>query len=136
MQLKILTWLFPWMMAVLEFLLRYSLHNADATAFIGPTVGGAALGMMLPFTRARELPKVAAQRSNRISFDIRDDHRAQQTNLILWVGLITWAVSLHLSLTNGSDALGDIDGERTSNFIGAIIWLIAVALDWSRGGEK
>jgi hypothetical protein len=53
MELRILTWLFPWLMAALEFLLRNSLHDVGAIAFIGPTVGGAALGMMLPFTRAR-----------------------------------------------------------------------------------
>jgi hypothetical protein len=136
MEFRILIWAFPWLMAVLEFLLRNSLHDAEATAFIGPTVGGAALGMMLPFTRARELPKTAAQAPGSIAFDRSDDHRAQLTNLILWVGLIAWAVSLHLGLLNGSEALGDMDGERTSILIGAIIWLIAVVLDWSRGGKR
>jgi len=58
MALRILTWAFPWLMAVLEFLLRISLHAADATTFIGPTVGGAVLGTMLPFTRAREIPPI------------------------------------------------------------------------------
>lgn len=136
MELKILTWLFPWLMAALEFLLRNSMHDPDATAFIGPTVGAAALGMMLPFTRARELPKSAGEAEDSISFNRRDDHRAQLTNLMLWIGLVAWAVSLHLSLMNGSDALGNIDGERTANCIGAIIWSIAVVLDSSRGGKK
>jgi hypothetical protein len=136
MELRILTWLFPWLMAAHEFLLRNSLHDAGAVAFIGPTVGGAALGMMLPFTRARELPKTDSETPNSIAFDRSDDHRAQLTNLILWIGLIAWAVCRHLSLMNGSDTLGDMDGERTSTFIGAIIWLIAVVLDWLRGGER
>jgi len=51
MELRILIWLFPWLMAVLEFLLRASAGNTEAWGFIGPTVGGAALGTMLPFTR-------------------------------------------------------------------------------------
>lgn len=136
MELKILTWLFPWLMAALEFLLRNSMQDPGATAFIGPTVGAAALGMMLPFTRARELPKSAGEAAGIIAFDRRDEHHAQLTNLMLWIGLVAWAVSLHLSLMNGSDALGNIDGERTANCIGTIIWFITMALDWSRGGKK
>lgn len=56
MGLRILTWLFPWLMAILEFLLRASVGNADAVAFVGPTVGGAALGIVLPFIRDRFFP--------------------------------------------------------------------------------
>lgn len=136
MALRVLTWIFPWLMAVLEFLLRISLHDVAATTFIGPTVGGAVLGMMLPFTRAGELRKHGVNKTSTISFDRKDDGWAQLTNLALWVGLMAWAVSLYLSLTERSGAFVNLDNERTSIFIGAILWVTAVAFDVLRGGKR
>ena len=115
---RLLIWLFPWLMAVLEFLLRASAGNAEAVAFIGPTVGGAVLGMMLPFT----FPRTP-----------RDDHGAQSTNVLLWIGLIAWACSLYLSINHGSPYFPNLDGVRTSILIGLILWLFAVAVDFLRG---
>lgn len=74
MELRILTWLFPWLVAVREFLLRATAETPDAWEFIGPTVGGAALGMMLPFTRIKFV-KDGEAGSTFISIDLRDDHR-------------------------------------------------------------
>ncbi|MCU6500293.1 hypothetical protein LPN04_21085 [Rugamonas sp. A1-17] len=135
MALRILTWAFPWLMAILEFLLRSSLQAAEATAFIGPTVGGAVLGMMLPLTRARELPAITTKR-NTISFDRSDDRWAQLTNLALWIGLTAWAVSLYLSLTDDSDIFVHLDRGRTSILIGAILWVNVVVFDILRGGQR
>ncbi|MYM89974.1 hypothetical protein GTP91_22735 [Rugamonas sp. FT82W] len=135
MAIRILTWAFPWLMAILEFLLRSSLHATDATTFIGPTVGGAVLGMMLPRTRARELPSITTKRTT-ISFDRNDDRWAQLTNLALWIGLIAWAVSLHLSLTEDSELFIHLDHGRTSILIGAILWVTVVVFDILRGDKR
>jgi hypothetical protein len=136
MALSILIWAFPWLMAVFEFLLRSSLNDAGPISFIGPTVGGAALGMMLPFTRARVLNKTRIRKNNTISFDRTDDNWAQITNLSLWLGLIAWAVSLYLSLMAQSDLPSKLSSERTSILIGAILWMTAVAFDILRGGTR
>ena len=45
MVLRILTWIFPWQMAVFELLLRLSVHDSSPYAFIGPTIGGASVGI-------------------------------------------------------------------------------------------
>lgn len=121
MELRILIWLFPWLMAVLEFLLRASAGNTEAWGFIGPTVGGAALGTMLPFTR-----------STRKS----DDHWAGIVNILQWIGLTAWACSLYLDINHGSPYFPDLDGVRTSFLIGFILWICAVLVDLLRGGRK
>jgi len=118
MGLRILTWLFPWLMAILEFLLRASVSNADAVAFVGPTVGGAALGMILPLT-------VSDKRS--------DSDWAQWINVLQWVGLTAWAYSLYLSINRNSPYLPNLDGVQTSILIGSILWACAVVLDFLRG---
>lgn len=121
MRIRPLIWLFPWLMAVLEFLLRASATNAEAVAFIGPTVGGAALGMLLPAT----LPETPG-----------DGKRAQGANVILWIGLTAWACSLYLGINRGSPYFPDLDGVRTSFLIGSIIWLCAVIADLVAGVRK
>jgi hypothetical protein len=135
MELRILTWIFPWLMAIFELLLRISLQNADASAFIGPTVGGASLGMMLPLTRARELPGRGPNAARRISFDRKEDHLAQLTNLAIWAGFTAWASSLYLSLADDGDVIAGLDHGRTSILIGAIIWIAVVVFDLARGGK-
>ena len=135
MALRILTWAFPWLMAILEFLLRSSLQAPDATTFIGPTVGGAVLGMMLPYTRARELPPIRMKR-NTISFDRNEDRWAQFTNLALWIGLTAWTVSLYLSLTDDGKVFVHLDHGRTSILIGAILWMTVVVFDLLRGDKR
>ncbi|MQA41664.1 hypothetical protein [Rugamonas aquatica] len=136
METRILSWAFPWLMAILEFLLRQSMHDAGATAFIGPTVGGAALGMLLPFTRAREIQGTKRHAPGIISFDRDEDCWAQRANLAVWIGLTVWAVSLYLSLARRDDLFTQADNERISNLIGAILWLIAVLFDVLRGLKK
>lgn len=121
-------------MAIFELLLRVSLHNADATAFIGPTVGGASLGMMLPFTRAKELHR-ASSAARRISFDRWADHLAQVTNIAIWAGFTAWACSLYLSLADDGYLIERLDGERTSILIGVIIWIAMIVFDSARGGK-
>lgn len=120
MALRILTWLFPWLMAILEFLLRDSLSNSDAVAFVGPTVGGAALGMILPFT-------ASDKRS--------DSNWAQWINVLQWIGFTAWACSLYLGINHGSPYFPNLDGVRTSILIGSILWLCAVFVDLLRGGR-
>ena len=122
-------------MAIFELLLRISLQNAEPTAFIGPTVGAASLGMMLPLTRARELPGRGATAARRISFDRKEDHLAQLTNLTIWAGFTAWASSLYLSLTDDGDLIAGLDRGRTSILIGAIIWVAVVVIDFARGGK-
>lgn len=117
MGLRILTWLFPWLMAILEFLLRASVSNADAVAFVGPTVGGAALGMILPLT-------VSDKRS--------DSDWTQWINVLQWIGLTAWACGLYLSINRDSPYFPDLDGVRTSILIGSILWLCAVIVDFLR----
>jgi len=68
--------------AVLDFLLRQSLQNTDALAFIGPTVGGAALGMMLPFTRATELHLIGLHAAGLITFDRQNSRKPNKTKSI------------------------------------------------------
>lgn len=139
MEIRFLTWLFPRLMASIEFVLRASLHNADAVGFFGPTVGGAALGMMLPLTSARALSKAETMetfgRDDFLAFDARDMWWAQATRIVLWIGLVLWAASLYLSIDGGATYFPHLDGERTSIFIGFILWLAAVILDGVRGGE-
>ena len=135
MELRILTWIFPWLMAIFELLLRISLQNAEPAAFIGPTVGAASLGMMLPLTRARELPGRGAAAARRISFDRKEDHLAQLTNLTIWAGFTAWASSLYLSLTGDGDLIAGLDRGRTSILIGAIIWIVVIVIDFARGGK-
>jgi hypothetical protein len=53
-------------MSVLEFLLRASADHPDAWDFIGPTVGAAALGMMLPELRIRPA-QVAGEAERRVA---------------------------------------------------------------------
>jgi hypothetical protein len=122
-------------MAIFELLLRVSLQNADATAFIGPTVGGASLGMMLPLTRAKELRRGSTAAARRISFDRWADHLAQVTNIAIWAGFAAWACSLYLSLAEGSGIVAGLDSERTSILIGAIIWIAMIVCDSARGGK-
>lgn len=136
MELRILTWAFPWLMAIFELLMRSSLNDSSPTAFVGPTVGGASLGMLLPHTRARELPQGGTSASKRISFDRREDHWAQWTNVAVWTGFSAWSLSLYLSLTNGNRLFAGVDGERTAILIGAILWGIAVVVDFARGGKR
>lgn len=140
MELRILTWLFPWLMSVLEFLLRASAGQSDAWEFIGPTVGGAALGMMLPLTRARVVesgqPPVEWQHSELRGFDRTADRWAQSINIVVWVGLTAWATSVYLSINHGSPYAPEIDGARTSLLIGFILWLCAVVVDLARGGKQ
>lgn len=108
-------------MAVLEFLLRASAANADAVEFIGPTVGAAALGMLLPAA----LPEQQ-----------EGGNRAQGANLILWIGLTAWACSLYLGINHGSPYFPDLDGVRTSFLIGFILWFCAVFADLLGGVRK
>jgi hypothetical protein len=135
MELRILTWIFPWLMAIFELLLRVSLQDADATAFIGPTVGGASLGMLLPLTRAKELPRANSAAVRRISFDRWAGHLAQTTNIAIWAGFTAWACSLYLSLTHRNELPASLDGERTSILIGVIIWIAMIVFDSARGGK-
>ncbi|RFP30565.1 hypothetical protein D0T24_26710 [Duganella sp. BJB480] len=123
-------------MAVLEFLLRASSGNPDAVAFIGPTVGGTALGMLLPLTRAKLLAK--EQSSPAANFGLIDtaaEHWAQRINILLWLGLAAWATSLYLSINHGSPYFPKLDGVRTSLLIGFILWICAVLADFIRGGK-
>ncbi|USX16067.1 hypothetical protein NHH88_09885 [Oxalobacteraceae bacterium OTU3CAMAD1] len=136
MELRILTWVFPWIMAIFEFLMRSSLNDPAPAAFIGPTVGAASLGMLLPLTRARELHQRAASCSKRISFDRSEDQWAQWINVTVWLGFSAWAISLYLSLTDGGLFFANVDGGRTAILIGAILWGIAVLVDFARGGRK
>ena len=136
MELRILTWAFPWIMATFEFLMRSSLSDPAPAAFIGPTVGAASLGMLLPLTRARELHRPAAGSCKRISFDRSEDHWAQWINVAVWLGFSAWAISLYLSLTDGGRFFTNVDGGRTAILIGAILWSIAVLVDFARGGKK
>nr|WP_315219294.1 hypothetical protein [uncultured Duganella sp.] len=136
MELRILTWAFPWIMAIFEFLMRSSLNDSAPAAFIGPTVGAASLGMLLPLTRARELPRPVASTSKRVSFDRSEDHWAQWINLAVWLGFSAWSISLYLSLTDGSRFFANVDGGRTAILIGAILWGIAVLVDFARGGKR
>ncbi|USX28454.1 hypothetical protein NHH73_09285 [Oxalobacteraceae bacterium OTU3CINTB1] len=136
MEPRILTWAFPWVMAIFEFLMRSSLSDPAPAAFIGPTVGAASLGMLLPLTRARELHRTAASSSKRISFDRREDHCAQWIKVTVWLGFSAWATSLYLSLTDGDRFFANVDGGRTAILIGAILWGIAVLVDFARGGKK
>lgn len=122
-------------MAVFELLLRISLHDPEPTAFIGPTVGGASLGMMLPLTRAKELSTHGTTAPRRISFDRGEDRLAQLTNLATWVGFTAWACSLYLSLADERDITFGLATGRTSIFIGAIIWIVVVVVDIARGGK-
>lgn len=124
MELKILTWIFPWLMCGLEFLLRASAGHPDAWGFIGPTLGAAALGMMLPLTHAGG------------SRDRVADHWAQSINVIVWIGLTAWAASVYLSVNHGSPYFPQIDGVRTSLLIGFILWGCAVGVDLARGGKS
>ncbi|RFP14612.1 MULTISPECIES: hypothetical protein [unclassified Duganella] len=139
MELRILTWLFPWLMAVLEFLLRASSGNPDAVAFIGPTVGGTALGMLLPLTHASLLVKghspQAEGSANTGLIDPTADQWAQRINIILWLGLAAWAASLYLSINHSSPYFPQLDGVRTSLLIGFILWTCAVLADLIRGGK-
>ena len=140
MGLRILTWLFPWLMSVLEFLLRASAGQSDAWEFIGPTIGGAALGLMLPLTRARvikrEQPPVQRKNSEIGWLDHTADSWAQSINILVWIGLTAWATSVYLSTNHGSPYAPNIDGARTSLLIGFIIWLCAVVVDLVRGGKQ
>lgn len=140
MELRILTWLFPWLMSVLEFLLRASAGQPDAWEFIGPTVGGAAIGMLLPLTQARAAEgrrtTTQGQHSEISRGDRKADHLAPSVNILLWVGLTAWATSVYLSINHGSPYAPEIDGARTSLMIGFILWLCAVVVDLARGGKQ
>jgi hypothetical protein len=138
MELRILTWLFPLLMAVLEFLLRASASGKDPYEFIGPTIGGAALGMLLPFTRVKISHEPADQNSvqtNTGKVYMSDHHWAQSINVLLWIGLTAWATSLYLGIHHGSPYFPNVDGVRTSILIGLILWLCAVGVDFLRGGK-
>ena len=136
METKILNWAFPWLMALLEFLLRQSLQNTDALTFIGPTVGGAALGMMLPFTRARELHRIGLHAAGMITFDRQEDRWAQRENLAVWIGLTAWAVSLYLSLTYDRGEVASVFNVPISISIGVILWLASVIFDILQGAKN
>ena len=94
MGLRILTWLFPWLMSVLEFLLRASAGHSDAWEFIGPTVGGAALGLMLPLTRARVIRREKPPAEwNAPEID------GARTSLL--IGFIIWLCAVVVDLARG-----------------------------------
>lgn len=137
--MRLLIWLFPFLMGLIEFVVRASLHNADAVGFLGPTVGGAALGMMLPLTRAKELSRIEKQemfgRADIVAFHGRDERWAQCANVALWMCLAGWTASLYLSLAGNGTYFPRIDGERTAIVIGIILWLVAVVLETIRGGK-
>lgn len=136
MVLRILTWIFPWQMAVFELLLRLSVHDSSPYAFIGPTIGGASLGMMLTLTRARERYERDDEKEGSISFDPSDDQLAQLATLALWMGFTAWACSLYLSLGDIGGVLTGLDPERTSNLIGFIIWSTVIVFDVVRGDAR
>nr|WP_315395756.1 hypothetical protein [uncultured Duganella sp.] len=139
MELRILTWLFPWLMSVLEFLLRASAGQPDAWEFIGPTVGAAALGMMLPLTQTRvaERGNISMRsRPSKVGLVERKDHWGPRINVLVWVGLTAWATSVYLSLNHGTAYAPEIDGARTALLIGFILWLSAVLVDLARGGKQ
>ena len=136
MELRILTWLFPWVMSLLEFLLRASAGHTDAWDFIGPTVGAAALGMMLPLTQASMKTTRQIWRREKSGRIVRDmDRLAPWVNIAVWIGLTAWATSVYLSVNQGSPYAPQIDGARTSLLIGFILWLCAVVVDLARGGK-
>lgn len=143
--MRLLIWIFPVLMGLIEFVVRASLHNPDSVGFFGPGLGGAALGLMLPLTYAREM---SPQQKEAILFaarlagaaDVvthhgRDARWAQRANVALWVCVAGWTASLYLSLAGSGSYFPRIDGERTAALIGAILWLIAIILDLLRGGE-
>lgn len=123
-------------MAVFELLLRLSLHEPSPYAFIGPTIGGASLGMMLTLTRARELYGSDDEKERHISFEPGEDQLAQLATLALWTGFTAWACSLYLSLGDIGGVLTGMDPERTSNLIGFIIWSTVIVFDVVRGGAR
>jgi len=137
MELRILTWLFPLLMSVLEFLLRASANGEDPWEFIGPTIGGAALGMLLPLTRTTISveSRVKNPHADIGKVHISDHHWAQSINVLLWIKLAAWAVSLYLSINHGSLYFPQVGGVRTSILIGLILWLCAVSFDFLRGGK-
>lgn len=81
-------------------------------------------------------PPVIATTAQRISFDRREDHWAQWINVAVWMGFSAWSISLYLSLTDGSRFFANVDGGRTAVLIGAILWGIAVLVDFARGGKQ
>lgn len=138
MELRILTWLFPLLMALLEFIIRASAAGEDPLAFIGPTLGGTALGVLLPFTRTKisnEADDRRGPQANTGKFDFNDHHWAQSINVLLWIGLTAWATSLYLAINHGSPYFPEVDGGRTSTLIGLILWGCAVLIDLLRGGK-
>ncbi|MDL2354815.1 MAG: hypothetical protein QFF03_06125 [Pseudomonadota bacterium] len=126
-------WLFPFLMGIIEFVVRASLRNPDAVGFFGPTIGGAALGMMLPMTHAKEMS--AAERNSIVQaadivvFRGRDARWAQRANVALWMCLAGWAASLYLSLAGSRTFFPQLDGERSAILIGIILWIVAVIFD-------
>jgi hypothetical protein len=72
---RLLIWLFPFLMVIFEFLLRSGMRDPAAFDFVGPTLGAAALGMMLPLTRVGVLPRMpdpgATDGRRRLEIDAR-----------------------------------------------------------------
>lgn len=137
---RLLVWLFPFLMVIFEYLLRLGLPDPYDLGFVGPTLGAAALGMLLPLTRLAEIararePGPAAVQSPP-GKGSRADFVGASANIALWFGLAAWMTSVHLSIGGKLNAVLGIDGMRTSMLIGCILWLIAVVLDVACGGEK
>lgn len=143
--MRFLIWIFPLLLAAIEFVVRASLHNPDSVGFFGPTLGGAALGTLLPLTHAKEISPQQKAAINRAAGlvgagDIvthygRDVRWAQRANVALWICVVGWTASLYFSLAGNGTYFSGIDGERTAALIVTILWLVAVIFDSVRGGE-
>lgn len=137
---RFLIYFFPFPLGVIEWLIRASMQNADATEFLGPVLCSAALALLLPIIVPKgveastlNLPKDVTIPA---TFSIRrnaDEKVVGVGVIVLLVGIAAWGVCLYLSI--GGKLLSPLKewiGEHDVKlWIGAILYItVTVLTEW------
>lgn len=137
---RFLIYFFPAPLAVLEWLIRASMRNADATEFLGPVLCSAALALLLPIIVPKNvlastlsLPTNVAIPANYLLRKVGDEKIVGIGLIALFIGIAAWGVSLYLSLGGTllpplSVWIGEYDVKL---WIGAILYgIVTLLTEW------
>lgn len=130
---RILLYLFPAPLGLLEWLIRQRSPSSDATEFLGPALCSAALALLLPVIVPKTVPGEALKLNLPKGYRLRkkDDDAIVVVGIIsLLLGISLWGVCLHLSLGGELfSPLKEWTAGRNKQFgIGAILYTVAVFL--------
>ena len=134
---RFLLYFFPFPLGMLEWLIRTSMHNADATEFLGPALCTAALAMLLPIIVPKSVHASQLNLPAGVIFPTGYKARKAGDETIVGIGVIAlitgiaiWGTCLYLSI--GGILLPPLkdwtEGHDTKLWIGAILYIVAVIL--------